>query len=206
MKRFLLCLTLTFCLLLCACGREPQPDTTAIPESAAAETSAPAGESSSEAEAAAEKATETEAPAEKPAATEAPTEAAPVLEENSAFLPYRTSSGDPLGVIVNAPFTQEPSATATWAKGDMDAAYVIPRYVGSRVCLFRIEWDEEGGSSYVPEKSAYAEDGCAIYGALFRPEGMPMWYVEIQAPDGRTEGLELCYNGNTGTPPLEYIG
>ena len=157
-------------------------------------------------EASSEKATEEPAETEAPAEIEPATEAAPVLKENSAFLPYRTSGGNPLGVIVNEPFAEEPAATAVWAEGDTDKAYVIPRYVVSRVTLFRIEWDEEGGSSRVPENSADAEDGCAIYGALFRPEGMPMWYVEIQAPDGRTAGLTLYYNGNTGTPPLEYIG
>lgn len=203
MKRFLLCFALIVCLLLCACGQNTQPESSDASESAAPVTEAePSTKKPAETEAPAE----TEKPAETTAATEAPTEAAPVLEENSAFLPYETDGGSPLGVIVNAPFTQEPSATEIWIEGDIDAAYIIPRYAGSTVTLYRINWEEDGSSSNSVEHTAVAEDGCAIYGALFRPEGMPMWYVEITAPDGSTDGLELSYNGDTGTPPLEYIG
>ena len=202
MKRLFFSLALILCLLLCACAAEPKESTdlpSSEPESTAAETT------EAETEAPTEKPTETEVPTEKPTETEAPTEAAPVLKENSAFLPYETDGGNSLGVIVNDPLPSDLKITDRWVDGDVDIACIIPRYAGSRVSLFRIEWDEEGGSSYVLENFTDAEDGCTIYGALFRPEGMPMWYVEIETPDGRVSGLTLYYNGNTGTPPLEFI-
>ena len=250
MKRFIICLTLILCLLLCACSSGESSETTVLPSSEAeavtyesaeptekpTETARPTeaaseAEETTETEAHTEKPSEkpteapTEKPAEKPAAkptekptaapteeptepTEAtvpPTEPAPVLEENEAYLPYKTEQNS-LAVIVNTPFTEDLSATEVWFEGEIDAAYIIPRYVGSKIALYRINWEVEGNSTYSLERSAEACNGCIIYGALFRPEGMPMWYVEITAPDGRSEGLTLYYNGDTGTPHLEYIG
>lgn len=142
-----------------------------------------------------------------------PREALPVTQEshlidmveNSAYAAY-TKPGT-LGVILNEPFDKEPNATVTWQEGEYDRAYIIPHFVGSYVNLFGVVWDEEGGYALTDKavQSAYVEDGCVIFSVLERPEGMPMWYLEIEAPNGECAGFMLEYNGNTGTPAQEYF-
>lgn len=126
--------------------------------------------------------------------------------QNRAYAPY---AGDEtaLGVILNEPFADEPEATVTWREGDYDRAYIIPREVGSYVNLYGLVWDDAGGYGLTDKavQSACAEDGCVIFSVLERPEGMPMWYVEIVSPCGETGGMLLQYNGETGTPAREYI-
>lgn len=127
------------------------------------------------------------------------------MMENSAYAAYAKSGT--LGVILNEPFETEPTATMTWREGEYDRTYIIPRYVGSYVNLFGLVWDDEGGYSLTDKavQSAYVEDGCVIYSVLERPEGMPMWYIEIEAPNGECAGFLVEYNGNTGTPAQEYF-
>ncbi len=127
------------------------------------------------------------------------------MVENSAYAAYAKEGA--LGVVLNEPFESEPTATVQWREGEYDRAYVIPRYVGSYVNLFGLVWDEEGGYMLTDKavQSAYAEEGCVIYSVLERPEGMPMWYIEIEAPNGDCAGFLVQYNGNTGTPGMEYF-
>lgn len=144
---------------------------------------------------------------------EAGTDTAPVtlesqmieMVENSAYAAYAKEGA--LGVVLNEPFESEPTATVQWREGEYDRAYIIPRYVGSYVNLFGLLWDEEGGYALGDKavQSAYAEDGCVIFSVLERPEGMPMWYIEIEAPNGECAGFLVQYNGNTGTPAMEYF-
>lgn len=126
--------------------------------------------------------------------------------ENRAFLPYADHE-TALGVILNEPFETEPTATVTWLEGEYERAYIIPRYVGSYVNLYELVPNDEGGYTRKDEavQSTYAEDGCVIFSALERPDGMPRWYIEIEAPNGERAELLLQYNGNTGTPAREYI-
>ena len=94
------------------------------------------------------------------------------------------------------------------AEGEYERAYIIPRYVGSYVNLCGVTWDETTYQEIVsdkPSESTCADDGCVIYSALERPEGMAIWYLEAVSPDGRRAGMILSYNGNTGTPPVEYL-
>lgn len=127
------------------------------------------------------------------------------MVENSAFAGY--ASEGTLGVVLNEPFDAEPESTVVWMEGEYDRAYIIPRYVGSYVNLFRLLWDEEGNCRLSDQavQSTCATEGCVIYSVLNRPEGMPQWYLEIEAPNGESSGFVLTYNGNTGTPPEEYF-
>ena len=187
------------CALLAGCAAVPPPP---------AETTAPPTEST-------QAVTEPEAPSESE--TQAPTEAQtpPATEsepvENSAwknYVNYNDVPGDALAVILNEPFDQTPDATVTWREGEYERAYIIPRYVGSYVNLCGVTWDETTYQEIVsdkPSESTCADDGCVIYSALERPEGMAIWYLEAVSPDGRRAGMILSYNGNTGTPPVEYL-
>lgn len=137
--------------------------------------------------------------------TAAPTEAP--LIENSAWTAYGASE-EALGVIVNEPFERELNATVTWYDGEYELAYIIPRYVGSYVNLYPITRDETTYAEQIGDKavqSTCADDGCIIFSELMRPDVVPKWYVEIVAPDGTTAGLALSYNGDTGTPPEEFL-
>ncbi|MGM9523649.1 MAG: hypothetical protein ACI3VU_04475 [Faecousia sp.] len=127
------------------------------------------------------------------------------MVENSAYAAYAKTGT--LGVLLNEPFEKEPTATVTWREGEYDRAYIIPHFVGSYVNLFGVVWDEEGGYVLTDKavQSTYVDDGCVIFSALERPEGMPMWYLEIEAPNGECAGFLLEYNGNTGTPAQEYF-
>lgn len=141
-------------------------------------------------------------------AEDAPTTEAPTaLVENSAWVAYGAAE-DALGIIVNEPFSRELTATLTWFDGEYERAYIIPRYVGSYVNLYPVLWDEAAAEERIGDKavkSTYADDGCIIFSELVRPEGMVQYYLEVQAPDGTSAGLFLTYNGNTGTPPEEYL-
>ena len=143
-------------------------------------------------------------PSESEFETAAP---APSLIENSAWTAYGAAE-DALAVVVNAPFEQELTATDTWFEGEYELAYIIPRYVGSYVNLYPVTWDETTFEEVVGDKavqSTYATDGCIIFSELMRPEGMAQYYLEVEAPDGTRAGLLLTYNGNTGTPPEEFL-
>ena len=184
MKR-IICLSLLLCLLLCACGEATEPPVTepSATEPSATEPSA------------------TEPPVTEPSATEVEQ-----VSVNSAFLPYAEQE-NALGVILNEPFETEPTATVTWIEGEYERAYIIPRYVGSYVNLYELAWEEDSGlvRSDKAVQSTYAEDGCVIFSALERPDVIPMWCLEIEAPNGECASMVLQYNGNTGTPAREYL-
>ena len=144
-------------------------------------------------------------PSETEFETAAPAPSA--LIENSAWAAYGAAE-EALAVVVNAPFEQELTATDTWFEGEYELAYIIPRYVGSYVNLYPVTWDETTFEEVVGDKavqSTYAADGCIIFSELMRPEGMAQYYLEVEAPDGTRAGLLLTYNGNTGTPPEEFL-
>lgn len=133
------------------------------------------------------------------------------IPENSAYTAYQTGNetGLELALILNEPFEEGPEPTVVWNEGEYDRLYIIPRYTWSTVYVYAIEWDEEGGFRYseAPVYTAEAGEGCIISAALDRPEGMPLWYVEVVAEPGLIGGggLTLSYNGNTGTPAREWI-
>lgn len=205
---------LLLALLLTGCAGKPAPafpteatdETRSEAPATAAPTQPAAPTTASEAPTTVEPTAAPTAPAT--AAPTVPATAAPVtLTENSAWTAYGTDE-DALAVIVNAPFSQELPATVTWFEGEYEQAYIIPRYVGSYVNLYPITWDEETFAEIIGDeaaKSVLADDGCIIYSELVRPEGMAFWYLEVTAPDGAAAGLVLSYNGNTGTPPEEFL-
>ena len=129
---------------------------------------------------------------------------------NSAYKPYDDDAhADAYCVLVNEPFDgTEAAPTVTWAEGEYDRAYIIPRYVGTVVELYSVFNDPESGRSIIAEKPEYTltvEEGCVIYGAFSRPEGGPAWYLTVKLPGGSFRGFLLNYNGETGTPHLEYV-
>lgn len=197
MKRLCFMLAL-LCLLLCACGKKT------------------VGSKATEAPTTTEVRATTEAPASKPTtesavpATEAPvTTLPPVTEppmvENTAFAPYARDGA--LAVLVNEPFEAPLAETETWIEGEYERMYIIPRYVGSYVNLYGVIWSEDGSYTYTDKavKSTLAADGCIIFSAMTRPEGAPMWYIEVVAPNGESASYFLTYDGRDGTPPLEYL-
>ena len=128
-------------------------------------------------------------------------------EESSAWANY-ASYGDKLGIVLNEPVENPPRYTTLWMEGEYECAYIIPRYAGSYVNLYALEWSEDF-STYtiadVPEYSTEVGDGCVIYSALPRPEGIPAYYIEIVLPDGRGDGWVLQYDGLNGTAEVEFF-
>lgn len=128
-------------------------------------------------------------------------------EESSAWADY-AEYGDKLGIILNEPVENPPRYTTLWMEGEYECGYIIPRYVGSYVNLFEVEWSEDF-STYtigdVPVYSTEVGDGCVIYSVLPRPEGFPTYYIEIVLPDGRGNGWILQYDGRDGTAPVEFF-
>ena len=189
MKRSIFLLCMVLCLLLCACGdaANPNPDESE---------NAQANISSSE---------ET---------TERPTyQHGSVMGMSALDLPINSAyeapeeDGSHLAMIVNEPFEKELTPTVVWNEGEYDRLYIIPKYVGSRVDVYELIWDENGMESYTEEPiySTEVTDGCIIYAALDRPEGMPRWYIEVVATENDYGGTSLTYNGKDGTAPFEYI-
>lgn len=198
MKKILLILLLVSCLILCACARE-----TDVPESE--KSTSATQDSSSEAPTLESTKVPTSESTAKPAS---PTQPDPSLEENSAYTPYAERGG--LGIILNAPFEgSEPEASVRWREGKYERAYIIPRYIGSSVYLYHIEWSEDYSEYALADAPEYfcadIADGCVIFSVLERAEGVANSYLKIVAPNGEVGGMLLQYNGNTGTPAIETI-
>lgn len=130
------------------------------------------------------------------------------IVENAAFADY--AKGNAVGVILNEPFDgNEPTATVRWKEGEYERLYIIPRYVGSYIEVYQTNFISTDGDLVMFDDPVYSEkalDGCVIYSSLERPEGYCKYYVQITTPANETYGIYLNYNGNTGTPPMEYIG
>ena len=229
MKKIIFLLSL--CLLLCACSANSEPteaEPTSEPTAATRDTKTPndallPAEDVTQATGAIPSTTEaipstseTHAPTteEAPQITEGttqPTETNPPLqalpEESSAWSPY-SQYGDKLGLVLNEPVDHPPQYTTLWMEGEYECAYIIPRFVGSYVNLYALEWSEDY-SSYTlakePEYSTLVGDGCIIYSVLPRPEGFPTYYIEIVAPNGVGDGYILQYDGRDGTAPMEFF-
>ncbi len=175
-----LCWIFAICLLLSACSGAPAPETTTTTET-------------------------TEAIHTKNEPTAGALQVVPT--ESSAWANY-AHYGEKLGVVLNEPVDNPPKATTTWIEGEYECAYIVPRFCDSTVNLYMLEWAPDFSSYTIadePDFSTVAGDGCVIYTVLPRPEGMPMWYLEINAPNGVGDGYILEYNGNTGTPAVEFF-
>ncbi len=174
---------LILCFLLCGCGSEAKPQE---PDGLIKEN-------------------------DKPASDSATTESVPapyVLPEESSVWKNYAQYGNKLGIILNEPFDNPPAHTTLWIEDETDRAYIIPRFVGSYVNLYKVLWSEDGSTYTIadqPEFSTHTGDGCVIYSTLPRPEGMPLWYLEIIAPDGKGDGYLLEYDGKDGTAPMEFL-
>ena len=178
-----LALILVLCLLLCGCGTKKQegPDSPLKVNS---------GENT-------QTTMETGLPE---ALKEQPT-------ESSVWKNYNEYTGK-LGLILNEPVENPPRVTTRWMEGEQECAYIVPRFVGSYVNLYALEWSEDGSSYTIGEVAEYSTlvgDGCVIYTVLPRPEGMPQWYVEIVAPNGVGDGFVLEYDGKDGIAPVEFF-
>lgn len=132
------------------------------------------------------------------------------VAENSAYA--RLAGGESaLCAVFNEPFAaglEAETPTERWGEGEFDRAYIVPRLNGSRVELFRIEWDENGGSQVAPAPEfsvESSEDGCVIFGSIPRPEGFAVWLLKVAAPDGTEGTLKFSYNGDTGSPGVEFV-
>lgn len=127
--------------------------------------------------------------------------------ESGAWADFAEYS-DKLGVVLNEPVENPPTATTFWIEGEEDGAYIVPRFAESYVNLYRLVWSEDYASYSLadePEFSTLAGDGCVIYTVLPRPEGIPVWYLEIVGPDGVGDGYVIEYNGKDGTAPIEFF-
>ena len=190
-----LCWIFAICLLLTACSNAPAPETTtALPTTDPVETIETV-----------ETTEPTEADYTKNEPTQSGLQIAPV--ESSAWAAY-AHYGDKLGIVLNEPVENPPVATTTWIEGEYECGYIIPRFSGSTVNLYMLQWAPDFSTYTIadePDFSTVAGDGCIIYTVLPRPEGMPMWYLEINAPNGVGDGYVLEYNGRVGTAPVEFF-
>lgn len=190
-----LCWIFAICLLLAACGSVPAPETQ--PTTSETQPDAPIPE-----------ATTTEGIMPQPSKNEPSENPLQVLPtESSAWANYAQYT-DKLGIVLNEPVADPPKATTTWIEGEYECGYIIPRFCGSTVSLYMLEWSPDFSSYTIadtPDFSTVSGDGCVIYTVLPRPEGMPMWYLEINAPNGVGDGFILEYNGRTGTPEMEFF-
>ena len=208
MKRSIFLICMVLCLLLCACADVPA-QTSVNTENAKTDVF------SSEPESISSETVETEPiSSETEETTERPTyQHGAVLGMSPLDLPINSAYEAPdedsslLGIVLNEPFEEELTPTVVWNEGEYDRLYIIPKYVGTRVDVYEILWDEDGARSYSDEPvySTEVTDGCIIYAALDRPEGMPRWYIEIVADESNYGGYELFYDGLNGTAPVEYI-
>lgn len=210
MKRSIFVICMVLCLLLCACGDASQ-STSVETEDAKSDvfSSEPISSETEPVSSESEEVTESKF---------IYTVTIPTPVENSAFAAYKTFDmdvenqgtvwGGTIGVVVNEPFGEELEPTIRLNEGECDRLYIIPRFVGSRVYVYEIFEDEDGRQTYSDEpvySVENTEDGCIIYAALARPEGIPRWCIEIVSPNYISDCLTLTYDGKDGTPHLEYL-
>ena len=180
---------LILCLLLCGCGKSPAPTvTTEDPDALQTEASGTQ-----------------EAPTADMANSSA--QLSPLPEENSVWAPY-SEYENMLGIVLNEPVENPPRYTTVWMEGEFECGYIIPRFVGSYVNLYQLEWSEDFSTYTLADEPSYSTlvgDGCVIYSVLPRPEGFPTWYLEIISPDGKGDGWVLQYDGRDGTAPIEFF-
>ncbi len=187
------------CLLLTACGSVATPETTT--------TNAPTT-TEPHPDALIIEGTTTENSMPQPSKNEPSTNPVQMqLTESSAWAKYARYS-DKMGIVLNEPVADPPVATTTWIEGEYECAYIVPRFCGSTISLYMLEWSPDFSTYTIadtPDFTTVSGDGCVIYTVLPRPEGMPLWYLEINAPNGVGDGYVLEYNGNTGTPEMEFF-
>ena len=163
----------------------------------------------------------TQTPTETAAPTDptVPTETA-VPTETDAPTPTEADFGDfyegapinmphtVLAVLYNEPWKFGiPGEAEVWNEGEADRLYLnLPR-AGITVSAYRVS--ETDGVLTVADQPTYSTtaqwDCCVVSASLERPEGGPVWYVEARDKAGRSGGILLNYNGNTGTPPIEFV-
>lgn len=218
-KRLLACLLL-FVLLLGACSAE-KPRTSDTEQAPTAPTlSKPTLDSLDDTE---EEVRPPVTEAAEPESTEVPhteperwdpdeAEVTAYFEENPAFTAIAGQNCDPsiLAVLYNEPYVDgELKPTAIWNEGEYDRLVIIPRYVGSVVDAWRIEWGVDGEDEAWfldgPVYSAFCEAGDSYGAALERPDAAPRWALTVTVPEFADGHMELAYNGRYGTPAYEYL-
>lgn len=112
----------------------------------------------------------------------------PVYTRNSALtsLDLQVLSLDTVCYIVRE---YDGTITASWLEDEAEGFYMIPTAVGSVVSLYEILGEENGEYIFAeePTQTLIAEDGCALYAKLERPEGMPKWGLQISHSGTDTE-------------------
>jgi len=153
---------------------------------------------------------------EEPESDEPEEEILEVIEdndpENSLFaeLDSEGASSDFVALIINQP-SDDVLGKATeletyFYDQSGETMLIVPRYENSRVELKTLRQTpngdmEEAGTIYVKDNTP---DGYALFLYAERPEGMPSLSVKVMH-EGMTSKYNLSYDGQDGTPELEYV-
>lgn len=134
-----------------------------------------------------------------------------VYEMNEALEGFDLNSTDgALGILAN--YADEMDMTGINHEDVRSEEYteerslVVPFYKKSTLRIYTTDFDEN--YNVIPKDLVYEkkvnEDNYALDWSFFRGEAMPQYILEIEH-DKELAHLTVQYNGNTGTPRIEYI-
>lgn len=134
--------------------------------------------------------------------------------ENAAFTALASdAAADVIGLIVNTPDAaalKNVSLRTDILPGEWELALVVPRYCGSHITLYAVDYTESADGTYefvrgeVVFDDGATADGFGLYGAIVRPEGMPCYELVIQSGTKAVSYL-FAYDGRDGVSPLELL-
>ena len=125
------------------------------------------------------------------------------MTENVAFAAASGTRADGiLAVLRSGPDAAAAAVpTVAWNDEEADRILISPRWVGSRVSVWRLTWSNRNGrktphlADPVPVYTAVCGQGDCFAAGLERSEAEPEWYVTVAAPSGACAGLVLDSDG-----------